>query len=78
METVELHQAFFWECPNCGVTNLSQGVILEINQEESEELIEDYGMEPEIATTGNWVTLPEEVECSECGKEYETIECGGY
>jgi len=65
---VELQPAHRWVCPECGAQNYCDGWIAELNEDERREMFEDHGIE---ATTGDWLTVPEEVSCADCGMEFD-------
>jgi hypothetical protein len=60
MDKVELHQAFFWDCPECGLEMFERGVVCE----NIEEMRGEYGIEPWVE--GDFVLMPQEVECKNC------------
>lgn len=68
MNKVELHQAFQWDCDNCGVENFTRGIT--IPQEQLDE-IKDIDME---LIEGAWMMAPTNVKCKECESQYETEE----
>jgi len=61
---VELHPAFFWDCPECGVENFCRGIVPEFSEEERAELREEHGVNP--WEQGSFVMQPEVVTCAEC------------
>ncbi len=71
MQKIELHTAWQWDCPECGVENLERAVTVEMSQEDREEMMEEHGLEPGV--TGDWTTQPDEVTCKSCNREFETI-----
>ena len=74
---VELHQAFMYDCPECGRENFVRAINMEIPPEDQEDLLREL--------TGNeWDDMPEgmhgiflmapvEVECAFCGEVLETV-----
>lgn len=72
MEIAKLHAAFVWECSSCGEENFCKSEPADLDEEESRELKEEYGIsEFEL---GEWVTLPDLVECRLCNKVYKTVD----
>lgn len=71
---VELQPAFQWDCPNCGVQNFARGLVPEMSEEESQELREDFGLEP--WDQGTWMAMPTQVTCSTCGRPFDTLHYG--
>ena len=66
-KTVELHHAWTWDCPNCGLRNHTNGTFVrDLTAEEREQLgIEED--EPYEAATA-----PEEVTCAHCLYSFKT------
>lgn len=71
---VELHPAYSWDCPECGVMQFSRAIVAEITPEDQEDLAERYGGEAEEYLTGHWMSKPDEVICSACGCQFETVD----
>jgi membrane protease subunit (stomatin/prohibitin family) len=67
---VFLQPASTWTCPACGTVNFCQGELVEFTRDEKEDLAERYDMEPKDFVTGDWITNPEEVVCSNCEEEF--------
>lgn len=79
---IELHQAYQWDCDNCGRENFARAVVVELNPDDPDdaEMIaiakeENEGLRGEW--TPFWVTTPDEVACAHCGAEYETVDSRG-
>lgn len=70
MEKVELHNAYMWDCPNCGRENFCRAVVAELTPEDVELMMREHGGEPSDWQTGLWMTRPDEVTCSACGAEF--------
>lgn len=66
----ELYVAYAYICDCCGIENFVNSVILEFDEETAQELKEDYGIEK--YEEGEWVHIPAEVTCKECGTHYRT------
>ncbi len=71
-EKVELHQAFMWDCPNCGVEHFERAIRPEMAPEQFEELREDFGLEE--GQDGDFLMMPTEVTCDVCGCSFEVTE----
>jgi hypothetical protein len=72
METIELHQAWTWDCTECGRENVTHGITVELTPEESREMAAQMGV-PEEARQfmgGNLMSAPTEVECKFCHSKY--------
>lgn len=67
---VKLESAWKWECPNCEAINCQSGIVVEFSQEDREAMEEEYG--DQEFETGNYVAMPEVVECIKCGMEFDT------
>ena len=63
VETVELHAAWRWDCPECGREQWVRGIQLE-----TEHLSEDQRDRLEEAEW--WVLYPEMVQCNDCKSPY--------
>jgi len=68
---IELHQAWFWDCPNCGDENFCRSVTLELTDEDKEEIAELTRTMPFEHQTGDWISAPSDVTCRSCGKDFE-------
>lgn len=78
---IELHQAWTWDCDNCGTGNYCRAVTAELTPEEKEEMLrEEYGIQPYDAVPEalnvEMITCPVQVTCSSCGAEFKTKEHG--
>ena len=62
-ETVELHAAWRWDCPECGREQWVRGIQLE-----TEHLSEEQRDRLEEAEW--WVLYPEMVQCKDCKSPY--------
>ena len=71
-EKVEMRCAYEWTCPNCGTDHFQRAVIMEMTAEDVADLRERYGGDNEDWQSGHWMTRPDQVECPECGDEFET------
>lgn len=67
---IELHQAFFWICDDCGIHNFERAVLYESSDEEINELKGELGVQP--WEDGVLVTTPQKVKCTFCRSEFET------
>jgi len=62
---VELRPAFVWDCPNCGREVFCRGLVPEMSDEARQELRAEY--EVGAFEEGDFVMMPEEVKCPDCG-----------
>tara|TARA_R110000765_G_scaffold195012_2_gene300596 strand:+ start:464 stop:754 length:291 start_codon:yes stop_codon:yes gene_type:complete len=88
MSAVELHDAFLWDCDDCGRENIVRCIpVINPDLELSEELIEqiraDLGMQSweavgaDIASQA-LVRIPYEVACKHCESKFDAIPPGGF
>lgn len=68
MASVELHQAFMWDCPECGRENFARAVTFPMTPEERAELEEEAG----VNAGGCWLAAPTEVNCAHCHHQFNT------
>jgi len=68
-ETVELHDAFFFICPECGETGWVKGVHVDLSQEDMEDLEEDTGP----LGAGVLMRAPDSVTCKKCNKTFKAL-----
>lgn len=71
---VELHQAFFFICPNCGAENYKRAMDPEMSDEEMEDIKQELGMPAWDADSGYFLLVPTEVKCKKCKRKFETEE----
>lgn len=71
-ETVLLHQAWRWDCPECSFENFARSMVLDMDAEaKAKMLVEEYGVPQEYANEpGEWLSAPEYVKCSQCGRSF--------
>jgi hypothetical protein len=72
--TVDLRLAYEWVCESCGKTNFESALIVELDNEDSMILLEEYGGAIEDYRTGDWLTRPDDVECQFCHTEFKTTD----
>ena len=65
---IELHPAYFWDCPECGRENFVRGISPEFTDEDLQVLKAEHGVQP--WETGDFVMMPTNVECGECHAEF--------
>ena len=70
MKTAELRPAYAWTCDQCGRDNFCNGIVAELSEEESAELRDEHGID--MTETGDWMRMPETVECRYCGDVFST------
>lgn len=68
LEAVELHNAYFWDCPSCGQENFGRLIRPEFSEDELAEMREDWGVQP--WESGEFLLRPKSVECSRCGEGF--------
>lgn len=85
-EKVELHPAFFWICPECGIDNYERSMNIEgqeipgrIEEEIRNEMgLEDWEEVPDdIMKSINVFMAPVDVKCKTCNYETTTISPNG-
>lgn len=69
---VEIHDAFVYDCPNCGRENFIRSFSEDLTPDEVNELVDKYGEDPEYWSSGCWASRPTEVTCEFCSSSYET------
>jgi hypothetical protein len=75
MGVVELHQAFAWDCEECGRENFERAVQAEMTPEEAKEFAAKQGVisEDELNDpdfSGCFLMAPKSVKCKHCGNEF--------
>lgn len=70
--SVELHLAFHWVCPECGIDNWCRGIAPDLPPEEKAKARENLGIE--VWEEGALMMRPESVECLACKCRFETLE----
>ena len=61
---VVLRPAYAWDCPDCGRENFCRGMIPDLPEDELEALRKEQGIEP--WEEGDFVMMPEQVQCQHC------------
>lgn len=74
---VELHNAYSWDCDECGRGNFVRAVVVAMTDEDASEMMQRYGGDPEDWQNGQWMTRPDEVVCENCKARFETEEPPG-
>ncbi len=66
--SVELHDAFMWDCPHCGRENWQRAITYRPTPQDAVKL----GIDPTDAVDGVMITLPNYVMCGdpECGQRF--------
>lgn len=67
-ESIELHDAFFFICPNCGKENYKRALAAEMSKEEEASIKAEMGIDP--WQEGQFVMAPDKVECKKCKKRF--------
>jgi transcription elongation factor Elf1 len=60
-EKAALHEAYFWDCPECGREQFSRTIRVGVTEEEEEDV------------ASYCILMPDTVECRYCGTEFETL-----
>ena len=68
-EIVDVHPAWVWDCPECGIENFARSVVSGMTAEEEEIMRETHDLDD--SETGFWQTAPLTVECFDCETEFE-------
>jgi len=68
---VELHQAFMWDCPHCGVENFQRGVTIHMTDE---ELLESGIEASDFESWRTATTAPCKVKCHDCERQFKATE----
>ena len=71
MKAIELRTAFAFDCDNCGKENFVRGIVHEFSQEEIDDLKDKFGIDRQ--TIGDWMTIPEVVECQYCKTQFLSL-----
>jgi hypothetical protein len=71
-ETVELHSAFMWDCPDCGRENFTRAMTLELPPEDLAEIKDEEGFPAEV--DGVFLAAPDKVTCQFCRRAFLTQE----
>lgn len=66
-ERVELHDAFFFICPECGKTGWVKALRAEMSEEEKQE------MQDQMGGPGCMMMAPNSVKCERCKMEFEAF-----
>lgn len=66
---VELHDAFFFICPECGKTTFLKGMIQEMSEEDLTEMKSVAGID--LEDDGYFLNIPEEVACHHCKEGFD-------
>lgn len=74
--TIELHDAYVWDCDECGVENWTRAVIVtpESLDAETRAILDEAAGDDWV--TGDIVTRPDVVTCRHCGTEYDADDTG--
>lgn len=70
--TVELHQAFFWICDECGADNFCRGIAAESPFADDHPAMQAF-RDQDTDTheiSGEWVMQPTEVTCAKCNATF--------
>jgi len=80
MRTVEVHQAWVWDCEKCGGENFCRAIVADPMPDEKEELYRELNDQPFGDLPPGWenfqmMTRPDVVACVYCGGCFETTDC---
>lgn len=70
MRIANLHPAYVFDCEECGKENLIRCVRPSFSNEELEELKEELSS---IGEEGEFLLVPSEAICKNCGTKYSTV-----
>jgi hypothetical protein len=67
---VVLRLAYSWDCEECGRESFVRGIVPEMSADDIAALREEHGVEAWEA--GDFLMMPDEVECAFCGARFAT------
>jgi hypothetical protein len=67
---VVLRPAYSWDCPDCDRENFCRGIVPEFSEEELAEMRAEQGVQP--WEEGDFLMMPDSVECEHCHAVFET------
>lgn len=71
MNKVELHQAWMWDCDNCGRENFTRGIRPELSIEDKLFLKEERDID--IEDEGEFIMMPPNVTCNYCKSSFAVL-----
>lgn len=74
MEEVELHQAFFWTCNQCGKDNFIYAVTVRLSEEQVQEVVKERGGTEDFWRNGAYLQTPNKVTCKFCSAQYKSVD----
>jgi DNA-directed RNA polymerase subunit RPC12/RpoP len=69
---IELHDAFYFVCSECGETTFVKAMRIEMSEEDEEQLKEELGISDD--QHGCFHSGPTEVTCSKCKAEFQVAD----
>lgn len=75
-DCVELHQAFTWDCPECGRENFTRAVMADLPREEHDAHVRKLlQLEPgDEVPQGALLMAPEQVTCAHCRETFDATD----
>ena len=74
MASVELHNAYFYDCDSCGRENFHRGITVAFSKEDVESVRKEYGLEEDDLIDGTWSFKPAQVICEHCKAVFDVEE----
>jgi len=71
---IELHQAFFWDCPECGTENFERAMKMDLPIDEKIKILKQMGYLESWQDSlpdgmeGDLLSHPDRVRCKDCKK----------
>jgi predicted nucleic acid-binding Zn ribbon protein len=72
--SVVLRPAYAWDCEECGREAFTRAIVPEFSPEELVALRNEHQIEAE--KEGDFLMMPEEVECPHCNARFNTVHFG--
>lgn len=69
-EIVELHTAFMWDCPTCGIENFARAIRPEMSEDDEMELRDRFGIDS--WEEGDFLQAPVKVQCCHCDNWFDS------
>lgn len=76
MASVELIPAYEWTCDECGVSQFERAIVPDMTEEDRNEILESYGIDPAEIGEGELMLSPSSVCCNNCGAVFDAHSYG--